>query len=231
MARLTSGDLKGDTARGVEYFSKRRDREYDRLEHLEKRMGEIRKRDARLSKFVKPKQPKPAPRDFDDELREYIAKPVDVLELIRKLGFSEENVETAAMEQPTLYLDASRLYVKTMRRRAQTKMAAETEKAKARLRIQGTVQEKTDRSLLKKDVRVAQRAFDTAEQHETFAKSLMDAVRMQKNAIAIVMDGRWAEAGSVMRRSKEREGRELAHKVQSDVRQRYRGLREVDEDE
>lgn len=219
MARLSTADLKGDTARGVEYFSKRREREYDRLE---------KRRDVKQKRFSSMPSKE---RNFDDELREYIAKPVDVLELIRKLGFSEENVETAAMEQPTLYLDASRLYVKTMRRRAQTKMAAETEKAKARLRIQGTVQEKTDRSLLKKDVRVAQRAFDTAEQHETFAKSLMDAVRMQKNAIAIVMDGRWAEAGSVMRRSKEREGRELARKVQSDVRQRYRGLREVDEDE
>ena len=207
---MTTADWKGDTAKGAKYLSERQSRTLSKPKR----------------KLVPsmPPSAREADRDFDAELRKYIGEPVDVLALIKQLAFTEEDVESAAMLQPTLYLDAARLRVQKMRKRAQAKIAWEVEKAQARIRIAGTVQEKTDRSVLKKSVRMAERAYESALAVEEFCKSLMIAFKERKDALRIVMDGRWAEAGSVVRKLKEREGQELARKVQRNVRDRYRAL-------
>jgi len=218
MARMTTADLKGDTARGAAYNSRRMFKFVDK----QHRTSEQAKR--RL-------EPPAEDRDYDIELRDYLKQPVDVLALIKKLDFSEEDFEGAAMEQPALYLDAARLRVQKMRKRAQAKIASETEKAQARIRIQGTIQEKNDRTTLKKTVRMAERAYEYALSVEEFCKGLMRAFEERDKAIAIIKDARWAEAGNVVRRVKEKEGRDLARRAQQDVRQRYSKLREDDDED
>jgi hypothetical protein len=210
---MTTADLKGDTARGAAYLS----REQNKW------------RDKKVKQYYR--EPPAQERDYDIELRDYLKQPVDVLALIKKLDFSEEDFEGAAMEQPALYLDAARLRVQKMRKRAQAKIASETEKAQARIRIQGTIQEKNDRTTLKKTVRVAERAYEFALSVEEFTKGLMRAFEERDKAIAIIKDARWAESGNVVRRLKEKEGRELARKAQQNVRDRYRNLRTEDDDE
>lgn len=169
-------------------------------------------------------------RNLDEELRQFLEEPVDVLSLIKQLDFSEEEVEHAAMEQPGLFLEAARIRVQKMRKRAQAKMAFEAESARTRLHIAGTVQHKKDKSILVKSVRIAERRYEAALREEEFAKALMEAFRERKDATKIIVDARWAEAGNAVRRAKEQEGRNLARKVQKEVRRRYQELPEEDDD-
>src|ERR1039458_6308655 len=219
MARMTTADLKGDTARGAAYISRNTFKFVDK----QHRASEEEKRQAK-------RRINPPERDYDIELRDYLKQPVDVLALIKKLAFSEEDFEGAAMEQPALYLDAARLRVQKTRQRAQAKIGFETEKAQARIRIQGTVQEKSDRSTLKAAVRNAERHYEFALSVEEFCKGLMRAFEERDKAIAIIKDARWAESRNVVPRLKEKEGRELARRAQQDVRQRYSNLRTEDDD-
>lgn len=165
-------------------------------------------------------------RNFDEELQDFLEKPVDVIRLIDQLDFSEEEVEHAAMEQPRLFLEAARLRVQKMRKRAQAKMAFESEKARTRIHTVGTVQHKADKSILVKTVRVAERRLEAALREEEFTKALMEAFRERKDATRIIVDARWAEAGNAVRKAKEQEGRNLARKVQKDLRRRYQDLPE-----
>ena len=168
-----------------------------------------------------------------ETFREYLERPVDVVRLIEKLDFEEEDAEGAAREQPSLLLEVARFRVQKMRRRIQSEMAFDTAKARARLKLRAkksagaklTETAISDKVLLRSSVRLALKKSNRAKWEEEFTKLLLEAYRQRKDAIRIIIDARWAETGSAVRKAKLEEGKALKNKLVKEVRRRYKGSR------
>jgi hypothetical protein len=156
------------------------------------------------------------------EIVELLEKSVDVKRLVDKLFFSADDLETAALKQPTLYLEAGRfraqsslelsrlkrklaktLGVKGLKIRHNSKGLTETA-IKSRLSTSHTIQD-------------LQKRVDDFGIYEEFAKQLTESYKERLMVIAILSRLKASEISSELRHVKNAEQvdsmRKRAHKV------------------
>ena len=122
--------------------------------------------------------------------------------LIEKLELVPENIFGEAAVQPLLYVDAARYRVAAMRSRSQAAAELEYTKARVAAAIRARLTEageKVTEKLIEQRVathklcRAASEKMDRAQETEEFAKLLLDAYRMRRDAIRIIGEGQIAE--------------------------------------
>ena len=168
------------------------------------------------------------------DLDELIGQPVDLKYLIKKVDFTEEEVETAAIEHPKLFKRAARFRVQKMRDQVEATLAYETKVAKLSAKYQERKDDKGKRTLtesavksrvqLDKDIQRLRRKMEMSFVHEKFAELLLETYRKREFAIKVVIDARWAEAGKVFKVMKEEGAKKMSRKMMKEVRDKYEKL-------
>lgn len=174
------------------------------------------------------------------ELNEYLSRKTDLRELIKKLDFTEEEVEDAAKEQPKMFLRATRYRVQKMRDKVEAELAYENKVAKLSSKYQRRKDDKGKRTLtegavkarvqLDKKVQILRRKMEMSYVHEKFSELLVEAYRSREKAIKVIIDARWAEAGSALKHMKEEGAKKMSRRLQKEVRDRYRHMRGSSDD-
>lgn len=157
---------------------------------------------------------------------ELLEKPVDVKRLVSKLYFKIDELEDAALEQPTLFLRAGRFQAQsaltnsTLRRRfARTSgehsiHARHKREGKTETAIKNQV-------VLNKHVQSAQRKLDHAEAVYEFSKQLTETFKERLMVLSILARLRASETNSELRSVKNEEVvssmRKKAHKARKQL--------------
>jgi hypothetical protein len=178
---------------------------------------------------------------MDKELQRFLDKTVDLRRLIRKLDFVDEAVEDAVVEQPRLFLEASRYRVQKMRKRVQKTLAYESDRAVIATKLRERKDERgkriltegavSDKAAQKTSVLNLRKAMEFSYVEEKFAEHMIEAFRQRRDALKIIVDARMAEVGGEIRKIKEQAGHNKMKRVQKEVRARYKRLAEGDSDE
>lgn len=173
--------------------------------------------------------------DFDA----YLKREVDLKELISKLDFTEEEVEHAAMEQPKLFLRASRFRVQKMRDRVEAELAYENLLAKLSSKYQERKDEKGKRELtegavkakvqLKPEIQKLRHRMELAFVHEKASELIVEAYRSREKAIKVIIDARWAEGGKLLRKVTEESGKKMSKRLGREIRDKYNGMGDSDD--
>ena len=161
------------------------------------------------------------------EIRKYLRSPVKLKSLIRQLDFDEEDLPSAILKQPSLFLEASRYRVQRMRKRFQAEAIYEKERVEAALAIRRKkrktkITEAYIKDLVARRLEEPQERIDNARELEEFAKLLLDAYRYRKDACKILSELLGAEAtaqGRLVRRGIELRG---FKKLKEDVKIGYK---------
>jgi hypothetical protein len=149
------------------------------------------------------------------EILEIITAEVNIKRLLHRLEFSPDEIEKAAIDQPRLYLEASRFRVQMMHSRAKLLHKLEVIKAKARLRYRGQRKAAGGRGSLTEGaitsmvdsnrlVRKYRRRLDAAYVREEFGKLLVEVLRSRQSTLKVVAETRNAEINSEIRAVKDR---------------------------
>lgn len=172
-------------------------------------------------------------------LDDYLNKEVDLKELVKKIDFTDEEVEDAAAEHPKLFLRVSRFRVQKMRDRVEAELAYEARLAKLGSHYRERKDEKGKRKLtegavsakvqLDSKISKLKRTMEMAHVYEKFAELLVTTYHKREFAIKIIMDARWAEAGKALKVMKEEGAKRMTRKLQEEVRSRYREGRSSDD--
>lgn len=126
-----------------------------------------------------------------------IEGPVNLRYILDSLDFSDEDIVEAAKKQPKLFLEATRFRVRKMRERigAESKLkalqAAKGSKYRKTLASPGTrVTEGqiSERVTANAEVKRALEAYQDTQEAEEFAKLLLEAFRMRRDALKIVAE-------------------------------------------
>ncbi len=132
--------------------------------------------------------------NFDDFLK---ANRISLDELLRQLDFSESLVVKAAIEQGVLFAKASVYRVRLMRRRSSTKALLKSTEISVRQRLRKEAEGRkekipvaalADLVALDSDVARLSTKLDALESEEEWAKLLLVAYQMRKDALRIVSD-------------------------------------------
>lgn len=158
-----------------------------------------------------------------------------VSELIRLLPIVSENVMEEAARQPQLFVHVARYRVGRMRRLSQLRARMEYLSSRIAQATRGRVKERGGRiteAQIKERVRIDRRMrrlqsrLDLIEAQDEFAKLLLEAFRMRRDALRIIGEGQIAEgrreSGEVerieARRRMIREARRIQDRVPVGVR-------------
>ena len=168
--------------------------------------------------------------DIMDVLNEH----VNLRRLVRKLDFSEEEVERAAFEQPSLFYEAVRLRVQKMRDRVEANLKYQERytrySVKYRSRKNSGGQRKMteghvkDSIARKPEIRELQRKVEQAKVLEEFTALLVRTFGQRHNAIRVIVDARKAEGSVELGKMKEEKVRKKIRKLAKDVKSRYHSL-------
>lgn len=178
---------------------------------------------------------------MDIKLVKYIEQEVDLHDLIDTLDFSDEDIESAATQQPGLFLEAARFRVQKMRQRAQAEFRLDLAAANRAVQLREIKSEDgkkvftepaiKERVMKTKKVRIIRRKMERAFEAEEFGKLLVEAFRQRKDAIKIVMDSRLAEVGGDIKAARDESNKKLRKKLQREVRERARRSGMIDDEE
>lgn len=168
------------------------------------------------------------------DLDEIIGQPVDIAQLIKKIDFTEEEVESAAIDHSKLFKRAARFRVQKMRDQLEATSAYETAVAKLSARYQDRKDEKGKRTLtesavksrvqLDKKIQKLRKRMERAFVHEKFSELLLKNMDKREFAIKVVIDARWSELGKVFKGLKEEGAKKMSRKMMKEVRDRYEKL-------
>ena len=134
--------------------------------------------------------------------KELIERAVDLSELIEVLDIADGDVLEAARKQPKLFLAAVNYRIQQMRKSNQQKSALEVYRSQLATKFRAARKEAGDRVtegqvqerlLRDKQYLAMQREVDVAEEREEWAKLLLDAYRMRRDALKIMADQMGAE--------------------------------------
>ena len=159
-------------------------------------------------------------------------KPVS--EIINGLKIVAENIDDEAVMQPLLFVDAARYRVAKMRIRAQAETALGQISSELGLsvRARGSGDTRITNDYIKSKVqkhsryRVAQEELQEAEQKEEFAKLILEAYRMRRDAIKIVAESQAAEG---LRQVVGIERESAIRRLKNEARRLYTRKHQVDE--
>lgn len=130
-------------------------------------------------------------------VQDVLKEKIDVRELLDSLGFDEESLDSASMNQAKLFDKAARLYAQALRRKAETKAAAEAMNAQAYIEARRYCEEKemkfTEASLKaavtrQKPVIKAEEEAREAEQESDYLKLLVESFRQRGNQLRLTGD-------------------------------------------
>lgn len=167
------------------------------------------------------------------QIGKFLDKPTNLMLLVRRLSWDEDEFEEAVREQPSLYLEASRYRALKARRlkRAEFSLSTTTAETKTKLR---TKRDKGGRKLLTEPataetatidpaVVVARKKLDEAYVQDELAKSLMEAYRQRGQMLKIVADIRASEVASEIRNVRENLARDDMRNLSDRVRSQFAG--------
>jgi len=126
-----------------------------------------------------------------------ISESVDIKTLLEKLSFVEEETGPAAREQPMLYLYAARLRVQALRRtekaKAALKLIRSQKAAKIREEVAGSGERATEGRVgelltVSKVIQKAEEELRIAEEQEEYTKHILEAYRMRRDALKVVVE-------------------------------------------
>lgn len=144
------------------------------------------------TKTIKPKTKKKL-----NATQKLIGLPVDLKELLDNLDLTEESVAVAARNQPRLYLEAHKYYVKKFRARLMQEQRCDFVEADTNLKIRWHDKDKGEKrtetyikSLVQrsKAVHESRKTLADAQVEEVWAKGLTEAYRQRNFAIRAVVD-------------------------------------------
>ena len=131
-------------------------------------------------------------------LLELLEEQVDVRRLIDKIEFSESSLMEAAFNQPKLFWESGRLRVQQMQKRAMLETKIDLERSLSGLKIRGKTDSKgkkkyseggvKERIILSSTVKELTKLLDKAQLEEELGKNLVDAYRMRRDVLRIVID-------------------------------------------
>jgi|HubBroStandDraft_2_1064218.scaffolds.fasta_scaffold658510_1 hypothetical protein len=156
------------------------------------------------------------------EIVELLEKPVDVKSLVDKLFFSADDLETAALKQPKLYLEAGRFRAQSALESARLKRKLFKESGIRSLKIRRNSDAKTEGAVKSKlsqssTIQNLQKRVDQCEVYEEFAKQLVESYKERLMVVAILARLKASEISSELRHVKNAEQvdsmRKRAHKV------------------
>jgi|ERR1039458_3029736 hypothetical protein len=132
---------------------------------------------------------------MDRAIDKLFSDPIDLEDLLSKLGLAEETLRSDSFEQPKLFEHASRFYVRCMTKRFEVEGEYDERKADrglyfrrkfaSRAEQRGkaiTEKEINERVLLLDSVRALRIKYEHAKELETYAEKLMEAFK-QRNYI------------------------------------------------
>lgn len=131
------------------------------------------------------------------DIARILRRPVNVLRLLRDLDFSDEEIVDASKQQPKLFVEAVRFRVQMMRKRFEVESAlslARSQKAaKIRAKLKGrgervTEGQVTERLGFDPDIVALETDVASAAQAEEYAKLLLEAFRMRRDALKVMAD-------------------------------------------
>lgn len=154
------------------------------------------------------------------DIVELLEKPVDIKRLVDKLFFSADDLESAALKQPTLYLEAGRfraqssLEASRLKRKLLKESGIRSLKIRNSVKTEGAVKSKLSQSHTIQDL---QKRVDESEVYEEFSKQLTESYKERLMVIAILARLKASEVNSELRHVKNAEEvskmRQRAHKV------------------
>ena len=218
MAKMTTADWKGDTARGARYLANRN------ADFANRR-----------NKPFKARQQVSTNNDFD-----LLSTPVDVKKLVGKLAFDEDGLEEAAMENAKLLFEAARYRVMKMRRSAKLKFAYETVYAEQRARGRKrkndgegrgpTESAIADAAMSSEEVQELRQKMDEANAQEELSKSLLECFRVRRDMIKAIATIRASEISAELRDVRENLKRDELDKVKANMRRQVDSMNEDDDE-
>lgn len=128
--------------------------------------------------------------------------PVDLKELLDNLNIEEESAATAARNQPRLFVEAHRFFVKKLRKRLQAELQLDFVESDINLKIRWQGKEKDEKRTepyikalvtRSKAVHTARKTLADTQVEEAWAKGLTEAYKQRSLAIRAVVDMLGAE--------------------------------------
>ena len=169
------------------------------------------------------------------QLNDIFNAPVNLRKLISRISFDADLLEKAALEQPGLYLEASRY--RTLKMRKKNKAFVQKDMVKAELGIKYRKRKDSgekltegaakDKVLFDPAMQDAQAALDRATEEEVWAQGLVEVFRQRLSVLKIVAEIRNAEMASEIRHAKENMATAGMRKAAEHARERI----EKEEDE
>lgn len=174
-------------------------------------------------------------------MRQLLDKKVDVPQLIDQLEFDPDDLESAELHQPGLYLEASRLNTQVMlyrermearhaeaRANAGLKFRKRKDDAGRKVHTEGAIDALVT---LDPDVMVLRRKLDKAYAYESLTKSLVITYSQRGHVLKMIGDSRNAEINSQVRSVKNNMAANKFMKHARRVRDRYDTLDGHDKDD
>ena len=161
--------------------------------------------------------------DYEEALKQK----VDLRKLTSSASFAEEEIITAAMNQPRLYLDAVRLRVEANRFRQRMEMKFELVRSEMSREIRKTHVVKTEGHLKeilirRRPYRKARREYEEAVVREQFFEKLTKMMDMRMQSIRVVSSLMGAEKNVESRRLAEQAGHRERESVRQDAEKKYK---------
>jgi hypothetical protein len=173
------------------------------------------------------------------DILDIVDAPVKLQRLIRKLDFSEEDVEHAAMEQPTLAYEAARFRVQKMKERVQAEILFESKVSRYQARFREKKGDNGKRELTEgavKDrvarlpvIRRLRRKYEMLMIAEEFAKSMTFLYNQRLNCIELIVSVRRHEGSADFRKVVEAQAKKKSHKLYKEARRRFSEVGEDDD--
>jgi Fe2+ transport system protein B len=166
---------------------------------------------------------------------EMLERPVDVKKLVDRLYFNADDLETAALKQPKLYLESGRFRAQTSleAKRLARKLAKEIGIRSLKIRQRSNIKtEGAVKSQLSKShtIQSLQKRVDDSEVYEEFAKQLTEAYKERLMVLALLSRLKASEISSEIRKVKNAETVDAMRKRAHNVRKHFKELSNDDED-
>lgn len=168
-------------------------------------------------------------RNSHDKVLAMIEQPVDIQRLVRKLAFSEDEIENAALRQPGLQLEVGRLRAQLYMRKASLRRRLARVRAKKGLKIRHRESGLTETAIksqldLDPDVERMQKKFDIAEAMDVAIDDLREAYKERNMVLGFLVKLRASEMDSEIRHAKTGEALDKLSKRASKARKKFRDL-------
>lgn len=172
-------------------------------------------------------------------LEELLFGVIDVPDLVQQLEFAEEDITRATREQASLFLQAARYRIQTLRRKIQKESAYESVCSQVSIKLRQAKRAADDKnkpteSAIKNRINVdpsvvaARREFERTIVYEEFAKLLVEAFRQRRDACRILAEIMGAESNAHARALRSEAEEQNLGTLRRKVAAKYPGQEEED---